>query len=109
MSLLGDACHATLPFLAQGAVHSIEDGVVLARALDAYADPVEALARYEAARIERTSRMVRGATANTDRFHSQELASPDTAYSYLEREWSVEPIADRYDWLYSYDAASAPV
>ena len=109
VSLLGDACHATLPFLAQGAVHSIEDGVVLARALDAYADPVEALARYEAARIERTSRMVRGATANTDRFHSQELASPDTAYSYLEREWSVEPIADRYDWLYSYDAASAPV
>ena len=109
VSLLGDACHATLPFLAQGAVHSIEDGLVLARALASYDDPVEALSRYEAARLERTSRMVRGATANTDRFHSQELASPDTAYPYLEREWSVEPIADRYDWLYAYDAATAPV
>ena len=109
VSLLGDACHATLSFLAQGAVHSIEDGLVLARALASYGDPVEALSRYEAARLERTSRMVRGATANTDRFHSQELASPDTAYAYLEREWSVEPIADRYDWLYAYDAATAPV
>ena len=109
VSLLGDACHATLPFLAQGAVHSIEDGLVLARALEQYSDPARALSRYETARIERTSRMVRGATANTDRFHSRELATPETAYNYLEREWSVEPIADRYDWLYSYDAATAPV
>jgi len=109
VTLLGDACHATLPFLAQGAVHSLEDGLVLARALSAYDDPATALQRYEAARIERTSRMVRGATANTDRFHSRELASPDTAYAYLEHEWSVEPVADRYDWLYAYDAVTAPV
>jgi 2-polyprenyl-6-methoxyphenol hydroxylase-like FAD-dependent oxidoreductase len=49
-TLLGDACHATLPFLAQGAVMSIEDGVVLGRCLDQYDDPKEALLRYEAAR-----------------------------------------------------------
>jgi salicylate hydroxylase len=110
ISLLGDAAHATLPFLAQGAVHSIEDGVVLARALDAFGDdPAVALKRYEEARIDRTSRMVRGATANTDRFHSRELATEETAQAYLEREWSDEPIADRYDWLYSYDAVTAPV
>lgn len=110
ISLLGDAAHATLPFLAQGAVHSIEDGVVLARALDAFGDdPAVALKRYEQARIDRTSRMVRGATANTDRFHSRELATEETAQAYLEREWSDEPIADRYDWLYSYDAVTAPV
>lgn len=110
ISLLGDAAHATLPFLAQGAVHSIEDGVVLARALEAYGDdPALALKRYEHARIERTSRMVRGATANTDRFHSRELATEERAQAYLEREWSHEPIADRYDWLYSYDAVTAPV
>ncbi|MGW4068785.1 FAD-dependent monooxygenase [Nocardia grenadensis] len=110
ITLLGDACHATLPFLAQGAVHSIEDGLVLARALDTYgADPAEALVKYEQARIERTSAMVRGATANTGRFHSPELATEDTARAYLEREWSNTPIADRYDWLYSYDAAAVPV
>ncbi|NPC97048.1 FAD-dependent monooxygenase [Nocardioides sp. zg-DK7169] len=110
VTLMGDACHATLPFLAQGAVHSIEDGLVLARALEAYgSDPEKALLRYEHARIDRTSKMVRGATANTDRFHSPELATPESAKAYLEREWSVNPIADRYDWLYSYDATTVEI
>lgn len=111
ISLLGDAAHATLPFLAQGAVHSIEDGMVLSRCLEGVAqkDVPAALARYEAARIDRTSRMVRGATANTDRFHSQELAKESSAESYLQREWSSEPIFERYDWLYSYDANTVPV
>ena len=111
VSLLGDAAHATLPFLAQGAVHSIEDGLVLARCLDGVApDQVPAaLARYEAARIERTSRMVRGATANTERFHSPELATEASAEVYLQREWSANPIFERYHWLYVYDACSAPI
>jgi salicylate hydroxylase len=109
ISLLGDAAHATLPFLAQGAVHSIEDGIVLARALSEVADPAEALQRYEAARIERTGKMVRGATANTGRFHSLELATADGADAYMAREFSEAPIADRYDWLYAYDAVNAPI
>jgi salicylate hydroxylase len=111
ISLLGDAAHATLPFLAQGAVHSIEDGTVLARCLEGV-DPAQvaaALKRYEAARIERTSRMVRGATANTERFHSRELATEATAEQYLQREWSANPIHDRYHWLYVYDANTAPI
>lgn len=106
ITLLGDAAHATLPFLAQGAVHSIEDGMVLARCLEGIAtgDVPNALMRYEKARIERTSRMVRGAMANTDRFHSPELATEASAEQYLEKEWSRAPIFERYDWLYSYDA-----
>lgn len=111
ISLLGDAAHATLPFLAQGAVHSLEDGLVLARCLEGVeADAVPAaLRRYEVARIERTSRMVRGATANTERFHSPELATEDSAERYLQREWSASPIHDRYHWLYEYDARTAPL
>ncbi|CAB4948080.1 MAG: monooxygenase [Actinobacteria bacterium] len=110
VSLLGDACHTTLPFLAQGAVHAMEDGIVLARCLvHDTDDPAKALQRYENARIERTSKMVRGATANTGRFHSPELATPQKADDYLAREWSAEPIADRYHWLYSYDAVTAPI
>lgn len=111
ISLLGDAAHATLPFLAQGAVHSIEDGMVLARCLEGVdtSGVAVALARYEAARIERTSRMVRGATANTERFHSPELATEESAEKYLQLEWSAEPIFERYDWLYSYDANTAPI
>lgn len=111
VSLLGDAAHATLPFLAQGAVHSIEDGMVLARCLEGVAssDAPAALQRYEAARIERTSRMVRGATANTERFHSKQLATEDSAEQYLQTEWSESPIFERYDWLYRYDAVNGPL
>ena len=109
ITLMGDAAHATLPFLAQGAVHSIEDGVVLARALTEFDDPQEALKHYEEARIERTTKMVRGATANTGRFHSPELATEEGADAYMAREFSEAPIADRYDWLYAYDAVNAPI
>jgi salicylate hydroxylase len=111
VTLLGDAAHATLPFLAQGAVHAIEDGTVLARCIEGSspATIAGALARYEKARIERTSRMVRGATANTERFHSRELATEASADQYLQREWSAEPIAARYDWLYSYDANTVQI
>lgn len=111
ISLLGDAAHATLPFLAQGAVHSLEDGLVLARCLHGVdtAGVAGALKRYEAARIDRTSRMVRGATANTERFHSRELATEASAELYLQREWSASPIRERYHWLYEYDARTAPI
>lgn len=110
VTLLGDAAHATLPFLAQGAVHSLEDGVVLARCLVKYEDdPALALQKYEAARIERTSKMVRGATANTERFHSPELATEETAEPYLQLEWGTESLHERYDWLYRYDAVNAEI
>ncbi|KPL68337.1 monooxygenase [Erythrobacter sp. SG61-1L] len=108
-SLLGDACHATLPFLAQGAVMSIEDGVVLGRCLDKYADPVEALKKYEQARVERTSKMVRGAKDNTARFHESALKTEEGAVTYMENEWSRDPINDRYDWLYRYDVETAEI
>lgn len=108
-TLLGDACHATLPFLAQGAVMSIEDGVVLGRCIDAFPDPVEALKRYEAARVERTSKMVRGAKENTARFHETALATEEGAVKYMGSEWSRDPITERYDWLYRYDVMTAEI
>lgn len=54
VTLLGDAAHAMLPFMGQGAATAIEDAMVLARALAGFA-PDEALRRYEAARRERTA------------------------------------------------------
>lgn len=108
-TLLGDACHATLPFLAQGAVMSIEDGVILGRCLDKYADPTAALKAYEQARVERTSRMVRGAKDNTARFHEGALATEEGAIKYMETEWSRDPITERYDWLYRYDVQTVEI
>ena len=54
--LLGDAAHPILPFLGLGAALAIEDGIVLARALDEAATLPAALAAYHTARIERASR-----------------------------------------------------
>ena len=109
VSLLGDACHSTLPFLAQGAVMAIEDGFILARALTAYDGTAEALKRYEAARIGRTTRMVEGAAANAQRFHNPELAHSAGARAYVEREWNEARVKERYEWLFTYDVTTAPV
>jgi salicylate hydroxylase len=109
VSLLGDACHSTLPFLAQGAVMSIEDGFILARALVAYLDIPTALQRYEAARHERTTRIVEGAAGNAKRFHNPELAHAEGARAYVTREWSEARVKERYEWLFTYDVTTVAV
>jgi salicylate hydroxylase len=109
VSLLGDACHHTLPFLAQGAVMALEDGLVLGRALEAHEDVPEALRKYEEARRERANRMVRGSSENTRRFHNPLLNDPVEAEKYVDREWTEQKIRDRYEWLFTYDAAEVPI
>ncbi len=52
-ALLGDAAHPMLPYMGQGASSAIEDGVILGRCFAQCADPAEALALYQATRIER--------------------------------------------------------
>ena len=109
ITLLGDACHPTLPFMAQGAVMAIEDGIVLARALQDIADVPEALRAYEAARHERTSRVVQGSAANTRRYHNPILGDPARAASHVESELAAAPAMERFDWLYRHDATTTPI
>lgn len=105
VTLLGDACHPTLPFLAQGAMMAIEDGIVLAHCLAAAPEaPALALQRYEGLRSERTARIVRGSAENARRFHNPALAHEQGASEYVEREWTEAKVHSRYDWLFSYDA-----
>lgn len=108
VSLLGDAAHSMLPFLAQGAVMAIEDGLMLARCIEAF-EPLEALQRFERARLTRTTRVVEGAAANIGRFHNPLLADPEQGRQFIEREWASAKISDRYDWLFHYDASTEAI
>jgi salicylate hydroxylase len=108
-TLLGDAAHPTLPMLAQGANMAIEDGMVLARCLAAYDDRETALARYDAARVARTARIVRGANDMAQRFHNPALADASGARAYVDAEWSEERVTQRYGWIFSHDATSVAI
>ena len=95
VSLLGDACHPMLPFMAQGAGAAIEDAVVLSRCLrDADPDAVpEALARYEEARRPRTSAIQAGSRGNNFLRGGSQAGVP----------------APATDEMYDYDAWNEPL
>jgi salicylate hydroxylase len=97
VTMLGDAVHATLPYLAQGAAMAIEDAAVLTRALDLADDAAEALQLYERNRIERTSRIVNGSGANRTLFHMSDQAKLREAFANRDEGKA------RNEWLYSYN------
>jgi salicylate hydroxylase len=87
VTLLGDACHPMMPFMAQGAGQAIEDAIVLARALSELDGAVaDRLLAYESARRDRTSRIQIGSRDN---------------------QWLKD--SGNGDWVYAYDAWSTPL
>ena len=69
ITLLGDACHPTLPFMAQGAAMAIEDAAVLATVLAQGKGLEEKLEDYYRFRLTRTKAIQRGSQANARLFH----------------------------------------
>src|SRR5271156_898628 len=71
VTLMGDAAHPMLPYMAQGAVQSIEDAAVLAKCLERADanDPGAALRRYEETRKPRASRCQEGSRRNAILYH----------------------------------------
>lgn len=108
-SLLGDACHAMLPYLGQGANMAIEDGMILARCFEAYDDVEVALGLYERLRGPRTSKVVHQSNVQGGRVNRPDLADPAAAARYIEAQWSDGTIAQWYDWIFDYDATTAPL
>lgn len=87
-TLLGDACHPMVPFMAQGACMAIEDAVVLGRAMRGVdeAGVADAFKRYENARKERTAKVQIGSRGN---------------------EWLKQ--GGNADWVYGYSASDVPL
>jgi len=112
VTVLGDAAHAMLPYLGQGACQAIEDGCVLAAALAAEPeDPVAALARYERSRRPRASQVV---LASRERGVSNHLASPLAAWRRdlsiaMRRRLGRDPDGRGTAWIPEYDASAPEV
>ena len=102
-TLLGDAVHATLPYMAQGAAMAIEDAAVLARALDLPGPLHERLRRYERHRAPRTARVVRESAEMGELYHIGDAPS-------MHRAFDERNIArSRNEWLYPYDPLSVEI
>ncbi|MCA1666349.1 MAG: FAD-dependent monooxygenase, partial [Thermomicrobia bacterium] len=106
VTLLGDAAHPMLPYMAQGGSQSIEDAFVLAYCLAADRDdPQRAIEAYAARRYERTA-AVQAASREAGRL--VQLTDP-TEVEARNARLSANPEAPvaRFDWLWSYDVERA--
>jgi salicylate hydroxylase len=110
ITLLGDACHPTLPFLGQGAVMAIEDAYIVAACVERYfRDPAKTFARYEEIRRERTATVVRKAQENRAMAFEPRLADENAVAEVIAMDWLNTRRRERLDWLYNYDATSIPI
>ena len=103
VTLLGDAVHATLPYMAQGAAMAIEDAAVLARALDLDAPLAERLSVYQRHRAPRTARVIRESDEMGELYHIADAATMRRAF--IDRDIA----RSRNEWLYPYDPWTVPL
>ncbi|CAG8182236.1 unnamed protein product [Penicillium nalgiovense] len=114
--ILGDAAHAMLPYMSQGAAMAVEDGAALARSLskiEDVADIPNALHIFEQVRIKRAGMMQEASLLNGKLWHFADgplqeardaAMKPETMglpFSHSPNQWS-DPATQI--WCYGYDA-----
>ena len=101
--LLGDSCHATLPFLAQGAAMAIEDAAVLAICFSEGQNSREVFSSYQRLRERRVKWVQFMSNANARSFHCREQFAPI-------RNFFLKSFSERaLDRIYKYDALSEDI
>lgn len=104
VTLLGDAAHPTLQYMAQGACMALEDSVCLASALEGSAGDVrEAFKCYEAVRIPRSYRVVLQSRLMGDIYHAQ--GPYRTIRNTMFSDKSNDDHIHSLGWLYKYKVA----
>ncbi len=104
-TLLGDAAHPTLQYLAQGACMALEDAVTLGEALRVQQGRIaEAFALYERSRVARTARIVLSAREMGRIFHAQGVER--LVRNELWQGRTPERFYDALEWLYGWTVAN---
>ena len=99
VTILGDAAHAPLQSLAQGACMAIEDGVCLAELIAQYGDDFDAaFERLEAERAARTARIVFESRYMWTVFHPSEQSRAKVHARF--RAMSRDDVWDALAWIY---------
>jgi salicylate hydroxylase len=109
VTLLGDACHAMLPFPAQGAAQAMEDGVTLAALLSNLGSPAsvpDALGVYESVRRPRVTRVQRMASDNKTRLHLPDGPAQQARDAQLA-SGTTDIFFSAWEWLYRHDPEAA--
>lgn len=106
VTLIGDAAHAVLPYLAQGAVMALEDAVVLGHCVSAEPTPPDAFRAYERQRRPRVARLARQSRRQGRIYH---LGQPlRLARNAVMTAMPSELFARQIDWLYSWQPPDVP-
>ncbi|OQD66699.1 hypothetical protein PENPOL_c004G08390 [Penicillium polonicum] len=117
--ILGDAAHAMLPYMSQGAAMAVEDGLALSRSLakiNSKEQLAESLSIFESVRMERAGQMQEASLLNSHLWHFADgplQEARDAAmipevegipFSYSPNQWS-DPATQM--WCYGYDTERA--
>jgi len=104
VTLLGDAAHATLPFMASGAAMAIEDGRILQRALDQASNVEQGLQLYQHNRLSRTAKIQNMSTNMGKLYHLKNNFLLRMAFKTL----AILP-GKKEEFLPDYDANIIPI
>lgn len=101
VALTGDAAHAALPYLAQGAAMALEDAVALARCTQKADTVAEAFSAYETLRRPRTARIAADSRRLSRIYHAG--GAVRLVRNAILRLTDPQGFLDRLAWIYGFD------